>query len=146
MYLYTLTISHKSCNMLNILNNSNFKRNCNFLWQIMCFWTKTKKRNNNKTKNQTYKPLLELGIEPGTFCTQCGCVTTAPPSQLKVSIVVRLFNCFDAMGQTVNKQSRICGPVIFNKYMFSLKNLNAWTTMFGSSLYLPEYVSPLKYG
>ena len=53
-------------------------------------------------------------------CTQSGCVTTAPQSQLRVSIVVKLFNSFDAMGQNVNKQSQICGPDIFNKYIFSV--------------------------
>jgi len=67
----------------------------------------------------------ELGIEPGTSNTQSGCVTTAPQSQLKVSFVVRLFNCFDAMGRNVNEQSRICGPDIFNKYMFSVIFLHA---------------------
>ena len=35
------------------------------------------------------------------------CVTTAQPSQLRVSIVVKLFNCVDAMGRNVSKQSRI---------------------------------------
>jgi len=81
----------------------------------MCFWT------NTKTQQQQYKtlnlktPLPESGIEPGTPCTQSGCVTTAPPSQLRVSIVVRLFNCFEAMGRKVNKQSQICGPEIVNK-------------------------------
>jgi len=66
--------------------------------------------------------LPEPGIEPGTSCIQSGCVTTAPPSQLRVSIVVKPFNGFDAMGRNVNKQfeSHICGPDIFNKYIFSV--------------------------
>jgi len=42
------------------------------------------KHNNNKTKNQTYKPLPEPGIEMGTSCTQSRCVTTAPLNQLRV--------------------------------------------------------------
>jgi len=46
--------------------------------------------------------LLEPGIEPGTSCSQNGCVTTAPTSQLKVSIVVKLFNYFDAVGQNTD--------------------------------------------
>ena len=33
------------------------------------------------------KTMPEPGIEPETSCTQSGCVTTAPPSQLRVSIV-----------------------------------------------------------
>ena len=50
------------------------------------------------------------------------------------------------MGQNVNKQSQICGPDIFNKYLFFCNILHAWTTIFGSFSYLPEYVSLLKYG
>jgi len=73
----------------------------------MCFWTKTRNTTTTKQKNQTLKPFPDPGIEPGTSCTQSGCVTTAPPSQLRVSIVDRLFNCFDAMDRNVNKQSRI---------------------------------------
>jgi len=52
--------------------------------------------------------LPESGIEPGTSGTQ----------KLRVLIVVNPFNCFDAMGQNVNKQSQMCGPDIFNKYIF----------------------------
>jgi len=32
--------------------------------------------------NKTLKTLPQQGIEPGTSCTQGGCFTTAPPSQL----------------------------------------------------------------
>jgi len=49
---------------------------------------------------------------------QSGCVTSAPRSQIRVTIVIKLFNCFDAMGRNVNKQSRIGGPHIFNKFIF----------------------------
>ena len=71
----------------------------------MCFWTKKYKHNNNTTKKSNIKPLPEPGIEPGTSCAQSGCVTTAPPSQLRILIVVKQFNCFDAIGRNVNKQS-----------------------------------------
>ena len=67
--------------------------------------------------------------------TQSECFTTAPPSQLRVTIVVKPFNCFDAMGRNVNKQSQICGPDIFNKYIFSVIFLNAWITVFGIFFY-----------
>jgi len=81
----------------------------------MCFLTKEVK---TQQQQNIKKTLPELGIEPGTFCTQSVvCVTTAPPSQLRVSIVKELFNCFDAIGRNVNKQSRICGPDIFNKFI-----------------------------
>jgi len=56
----------------------------------------------------------KMGIEPGTSRNQIGCVTTAPPGQLRVMIVIKLFNCFEALVQNINKQRRISGPHIFN--------------------------------
>jgi len=67
--------------------------------------TTTTKRK-NKHKNPCRSP-----------CTQSGCVITAL-SQLRVSIVVKPFNCFEAMGRNVNIQSHIYRPDIFNKYIF----------------------------
>ena len=58
-------------------------------------------------KNQSLKLLPGPGIGHGTSCPQGGCVTTSPQSQLRISIVVKLFNCFDAMGRNVNKQNRM---------------------------------------
>jgi len=77
---------------------------------------KTQQQQNKKIKHK--KPLPEPGIEHGTSCNQSGCVTTAPPSQLRGSIVVKPFNCFDAMGRNVNKQSQICGPDILKNILF----------------------------
>jgi len=85
-----------------------------------------KVKTQQQNKNQTQKLLPELGIEPGTSCTQSGCVTTAPPSLLRVMIVVKPFNFFfNAMGRNANKQSQICRPDIFNKYIFSVLFLHA---------------------
>ena len=105
LFLYTLIISHISCNMLSILNNltllkklQNCRTNNVFL---------DKKVNTQQQNNQTLKPLPEPEIEPWTSRTQRGCVTSAPPSQMRVMIVVKLFNCFKAIGRNVNKQSRI---------------------------------------
>ena len=56
----------------------------------MCLWTKSKNTTQQQNKNLNLKLLQELAIEPGASCTQSGCVTTAPPSQLKVSIVNKL--------------------------------------------------------
>jgi len=81
-------------------------------WTNNVFWGTKLKLNNNKT--------TKSNIKTGTSCTQSGCVTTAPASQLSVTIVVKLFNCFDAMGRNVNKQSRICRLQIFNKFIFSV--------------------------
>jgi len=86
---------------------------------MCCFDEKVKAQlNNNKTKKANLKPLPEPGIELGTTRTQSGCVTSAPSNQLRVAIVVKLFDCFHAMDRNVNKQIRICGPHIFNKFIF----------------------------
>jgi len=79
-----------------------------------------------------------MGIKPGTSCTQSGCVTTAPPSQLRVSIVVKSFNFFQAFSRNDIKQSQICKPDIFNIYIFSVLFLHACITIFGSFSYLRE--------
>jgi len=92
----------------------------------------------NKTKHQTLEPLPEPGIETGTSCTQSRCDTTAPRSQLRVSIVVKPFNCFDAMGRNVIKHSRICGPHIFNIFIGYAIFLHAWITILCSLSYLWE--------
>jgi len=84
---------------------------------------KTQQKQNKKIKHT--HPCQEPGIEPRASFTQSGCVTSAPPSQLRVSIVVKPFNSFDAISGNVNKQSQICGPDIFNKYMFSVIFLHA---------------------
>ena len=117
LYLYTLIISHKSCNMLGILNKLTvYKELPTFVTNNVFLGKKVKTQQQNKKSNR--KPSPEPGIESGTSCTQSECVTTAPPSQLRLSIVVKQFNCFDVMGRNVNKQSPICGPDIFNKYIF----------------------------
>jgi len=54
----------------------------------MCFLTKKgKNTTTTKQKMKHKKPLPDPGIESGTSCTQSGCITTAPPSQLTVTIV-----------------------------------------------------------
>jgi len=68
----------------------------------MCFGQKVKTQQ-QQHKHSKIKPLPDPGIEPGTCCTQSGCVTTAPPSQLRISIVAKPCNCFAAMVFTVNK-------------------------------------------
>jgi len=57
-----------------------------------------------------------------------------------------VFNCFDAMGRNVNKQSRFCVPHIFNKFIFSVIFLHAWITIFCSFSFSRELVTLLQYG
>jgi len=63
------------------------------------FWDK-KSKYTTEQKIKHKNPLPGLEVEPGTFRTQRGYIATA-------------------MGRNVNKQRRICGPHIFNKFIFS---------------------------
>ena len=74
-----------------------------FVWKRGCYkqndvWVLDKKvklqQQQNKTKIEHKNPCRSEGIEPGSSGTQSGCVTSVLPSQLKVTIVVKLFNCF----------------------------------------------------
>jgi len=53
LYLYTLIISHKSSNMLRILNKLTLYKELQIFVTNNVFLDKKEKHNNNKTKNQT---------------------------------------------------------------------------------------------
>ena len=83
----------------------------------MCFRQKVKtQQQQNKISN--IKTLAGTGDWTRDLLQPKQMVTTAPPSQLREAIVFKPFNCFDAMSRNVNKQSQICRPDIFNKYIF----------------------------
>jgi len=86
---------------------------------------KTQQQQNNKSNK---KSLAGSGNWTREL-SQRGCVTSAPPSQLRITIVVKLFN--------VNNQSRKCGPHISTSF-FSAMCLHAWKTILGSFSYLRE--------
>ena len=95
LYLYTLiSVTNLAICILNKLTLQKELQNSS---QKMCFFQKVKNTTTIKQKIKHKNPCLEPGIEPGTACTQSGCITTAPLSQLRVSIVVKLFNCFHAL-------------------------------------------------
>jgi len=72
---------------------------------------KTQQQQNKKSNIKT----VESGIEPGTSCTQSGCVTTAPPSQLRVSIVVKLFKDARSVSLYPYNRSQILQNVKYTK-------------------------------
>jgi len=49
-----------------------------------------------------------------------------PPSQLKLSIVVKLCYRFNGMGQNVNTESWICGPHTFNHSIWTRRKHLSW--------------------
>ena len=119
LYLYTLIISHKSCNMLSILNTLTFLQVLqHFVTNTFCnvFWTRSINATKNKNKKKHKNPCRKLNWTRDLLHPKRMQYTTATPSQLRVSIVFKLFNCFDAMGRNVNKQSRICEPHIYNNF------------------------------
>jgi len=91
LYLYSLIISHKSSNLLRILNQIPLHKELQTFVTNNVFLDKKIKTQQQQNKKSNIKPLPEPGIEPGTSTSESGCVTTAPPSQLRISIVVNLF-------------------------------------------------------
>jgi len=135
LYLYSLIICHKSCNMLSILNKLALQQNLQkFVTNNVFLDKKVKTQQQNKKINHK-NPCRSRELNQDT---QSRCVTSAAPSQRRVMIVVKLFNCFDAMGRNVYKQSRICGPHMFNKFIVSVVFLHAWITLFESFSHLRE--------
>jgi len=53
LYLYTLIIGHKSCNMLSILNKFTLQKLLQKIVTCNRVFGQNVKHNNNKTKNQT---------------------------------------------------------------------------------------------
>ena len=115
LYLYTLIIGHKSCNTLSILNKILLQKNLqNFVTNNVFFDKKKIKTQQQNRKSNIKNPCWsrELSLEPLAY------VTSAPLNQLRVTIVVELLNYSNAMGRNINKQSRICGQHIYNKFIF----------------------------
>ena len=100
--------------VLCILN----KRNNTILRQIISFEEKSK-NTTKQNKKSNIKILARSGNRTWELSLPVGCIPTGPPSQLQVSIVVKLFYYFNATGGNVNKQSQNCGSHLFNKIIFS---------------------------
>jgi len=64
LYLYTLTISHKSSNMLRILNKLTLYKELQTFETNNVFLDKKLKHNNNKTIKHK-NPCLSRGLNPG---------------------------------------------------------------------------------
>jgi len=102
------------CHIKDARSVSVYPYNRSNIWQYINYATQI------NIANGIAKQLPEPGIEPGTSCIQNWCVTTAPLSQLRVSIVVKQFNCFDAMGWKVNKQAEFAGHTFSTNSFFSV--------------------------
>jgi len=108
LYLYTLIISHKSSNMLRILNKLTLYQELQaFVTNNLYLDKKVKSQQQQNKKSNIKNSCWSRGFEPGTSCTQSGCVTTAPPSQLGVSIVVKLLNCFNNFSTVIGWLSQL---------------------------------------
>jgi len=89
---------------------------------------KTQQQQQNK-KVKHKNPWRSRELNPGKLVPKADAL---PLHQLSVTILVKLFNCFDEMGRNVNKQSRTCGSHIFKN------DFCTWITIFGSFSYLRE--------
>jgi len=53
LYLYTIIIGHKSCNVYSILNKLTFQKELQYYMRNNVFFTKKSKNTTTKQKNQT---------------------------------------------------------------------------------------------
>ena len=60
LYLYTLIIGHKSCNMLSILNKLPLQKELQILWQITCFFGQNVKTLHQKKTHKNPCPSREM--------------------------------------------------------------------------------------
>ena len=114
-----LIIGHKSCNMLGLLNKLTLQKKSQNVWTNYVFLNKKVKAQQQNKKIKHKNPCRSRELNPEPLTPKADALRPAPPSQLGVTIVVQLFNCFNAMGQNVSNQSRICRPHIFNEFIFS---------------------------
>jgi len=93
--------------------------NCRItMWKIMCFWTKSKNKTTTKQKIKHKNPCRSRELNPATLADKAD----ALPLHHGVNWEYRLiFNCFNAMGQNVNKQRRICGHTFSTNTFFLSK-------------------------
>jgi len=121
LYLDTLKLGHNYCNMLSLCNELTWLKELQTFVTKVCFFLKSK--NITTTKHRSKHKIISQSREsnPGPLAPQLdNSWISGSPSQLKVPIVVKLFNCYHAIGRNVNKQSQFCGPHIFNKFIFSV--------------------------
>ena len=95
--------------MLSILNELTLQKELHNFVTDNVF--RTKNKNTQKQQQQNIKSNIKIiartGFEPGTSCIQGECVTFRSPSQMEVQIVVKLFNCSNAMRRNVNNQPNL---------------------------------------
>ena len=126
--IFTLIIVHKSCNISGILNKLTLQKELQNYVTKNCVSGQKVKTQQQQNKTSNIKKLA--GAKNWTR-------DLSHPKRMRYlctteSIVVKLFNCFDAMGRNLNKLSRICGPYIFKFFFFSVVFLHAWITILGS--------------
>jgi len=82
LYLYTLIISHKYCNMQSILNKLTLQKQLQNVVTNNVFLDKKTNKNTTTTKQKINKKTLpKTGIEPRHSGSQCKCVTSVSPTE-----------------------------------------------------------------
>ena len=98
--------------MLSILNELSLQKELQHIVTKICFGL-TGKTQQQQNRKSNIKILGRVGNQTRKSRTPVGCVISGPPRQLKVTIGVKLLNCFTALGQNVNKQRRICLQYVY---------------------------------
>jgi len=119
LYLYSLIISHKSCNMLSILNPLTLQKKLQHC--VTCVLVqKSKNTTTRKIKHKNPCRPWVLNLEP--LALKANAVTT-PPSQLRVSILGKLF-------KGKHKETKLnLRATHFQQFHFFCIIIHAWITI-----------------
>jgi len=110
--------NHKSYNVFRILNKLTLQKKLqNFVTNnvFLDIKVKTEQQQNKKSYMKTHARAGKWTQDFSHLKLMHYLCTTESTESNEFS---KLFNCFDAMGRNVYKWSRICGPLIFIKFIF----------------------------
>jgi len=121
LYRYILIIGHNSCKMLSILNKLTVQKKFQNCVTNNVFLNKKVNTQQQQNKISNIKTVAGAGnwtrdlSHPKRMRYLC---TTESTESNDCYTVVKLINSFEAMVRNVNKQNRIWGQHIFNKFIF----------------------------
>jgi len=107
LHLYTLISGHQSCSMLTRLNKLTLQKKLQNVVTNNVFWTK-KSKNTTTTKSKHKNPCRSRDLKLGRLAPKPGALPLYHWS-LRVRIVVKHFNCFDAMDRNVKNKAKLAG-------------------------------------
>ena len=112
------------CGMLSILSKSTLHKELNNFMTKKCFLDKKvntqQQQQQQQSKQSKHKNPFQSRNETRDLSHHNLMRYLWTNESTELSIVVRLFNCFNVISQTITKQSQVFGAHFFNKLFFSV--------------------------